>query len=63
MRPSMNRVVLLPMITTLSGAQALARAIRAQREGEVHVLSLQERLPAPGRAAGPAARAPHRAHV
>jgi len=35
----------VPMVTTLSGAHALARAIRAQRDGQVHVLSLQERLP------------------
>jgi carbamoyl-phosphate synthase large subunit len=34
----------VPMVTTLSGAQALARAIRTQRESEPHVLSLQERL-------------------
>jgi carbamoyl-phosphate synthase large subunit len=34
----------VPMVTTLSGAQALARAMRAQREGVVHVRSLQERL-------------------
>jgi len=34
----------VPMVTTLAGAMALARAIRSQREGEPHVLSLQERL-------------------
>ena len=34
----------VPMVTTLAGALALARAIRSQRENEPHVLSLQERL-------------------
>jgi carbamoyl-phosphate synthase large subunit len=48
----------VPMITTLSGAHALARAIRTQREGELPVLSLQERLPALVPAAPPAGRAP-----
>jgi carbamoyl-phosphate synthase large subunit len=41
----------VPMITTLSGAHAFARAIRSQREGALHVLSLQERLTAWGRGA------------
>ncbi|UCE01653.1 MAG: carbamoyl-phosphate synthase large subunit [Candidatus Latescibacterota bacterium] len=40
----------VPMVTTLSGALALARAIRTLREGRIHVLSLQERLQAWGRA-------------
>jgi len=40
----------IPMVTTLSGALALARAIRALREEQVHVHSLQERLHAWGRA-------------
>ena len=40
----------IPMVTTLSGALALARAIRALREERVHVKSLQERLQAWGRA-------------
>jgi carbamoyl-phosphate synthase large subunit len=40
----------VPMVTTLSGALALARAIRTLREGRIHVLSLQERLHAWGRA-------------
>ena len=55
----------VPMITTLSGAQALARAIRSQREGEPHVLSLQERLPAAASAPVPAspAREPSRGGV
>jgi carbamoyl-phosphate synthase large subunit len=44
----------VPMITTLSGALALARAIGAQRDGSLHVLSLQERLAAWGRPAAPA---------
>jgi len=48
----------VPMITTLSGAHALARAIRTQRDGELHVLSLQERLPALAAAAPPAVPAP-----
>ena len=39
----------VPMVTTLSGAMALARAIRARREQPVHVLSLQERLEQAGR--------------
>jgi carbamoyl-phosphate synthase large subunit len=39
----------IPMVTTLSGAQALARAIRALREDRIHVMSLQERLRAWGR--------------
>ena len=39
----------VPMVTTLSGAQALARAIRARREQPVHVLSLQERIAQAGR--------------
>ncbi len=34
----------VPMVTTIAGALALGRAIRSQRAGEVHVLSLQERL-------------------
>jgi carbamoyl-phosphate synthase large subunit len=42
----------VPMITTLSGAHAFARAIGAEREGEPHVLSLQERLASWGRPAG-----------
>jgi carbamoyl-phosphate synthase large subunit len=41
----------VPMVTTLSGALALARAIGAQRAGETHVLSLQERLASWGRGA------------
>ena len=55
----------VPMITTLSGAHALARAIRTQRDGELHVLSLQERLPALSTAAPPAVPAPEpsRGHV
>jgi hypothetical protein len=39
------------MVTTLSGAMALARAIRARREQPVHVLSLQERIEQAGRGA------------
>jgi carbamoyl-phosphate synthase large subunit len=42
----------VPMITTLSGAHAFARAIRAERDQEPHVLSLQERLAARAQAAG-----------
>ena len=42
----------VPMITTLSGAHAFARAIGAARDGEPHVLSLQERLAAWGRPRG-----------
>jgi carbamoyl-phosphate synthase large subunit len=34
----------IPMVTTTSGALALARAIRARRDKRIHVLSLQERL-------------------
>ena len=34
----------VPMVTTIAGALALARAVKSQREGEPHVLSLQERL-------------------
>jgi carbamoyl-phosphate synthase large subunit len=34
----------VPMVTTLSGALALARAIGSLRDERVHVLSLQERL-------------------
>ncbi|MFQ5601335.1 MAG: carbamoyl phosphate synthase large subunit, partial [Candidatus Krumholzibacteriia bacterium] len=34
----------IPMVTTLSGALALARAIRARRDQRIHVQSLQERL-------------------
>jgi carbamoyl-phosphate synthase large subunit len=41
----------VPMVTTLSGAMALARAIRARREQPVHVLSLQERIEQAGRGA------------
>jgi len=39
----------IPMVTTLSGALALARAIRALREESVHVRSLQDRLQSWGR--------------
>jgi carbamoyl-phosphate synthase large subunit len=39
----------VPMVTTLSGAMALARAIRARRDQPVHVLSLQERIEQAGR--------------
>jgi carbamoyl-phosphate synthase large subunit len=39
----------VPMVTTLSGALALARAILALRDQRLHVLSLQERLHAWGR--------------
>jgi carbamoyl-phosphate synthase large subunit len=40
----------VPMVTTISGGLALARAVRAQRDGDVQVLSLQERLTAWGTA-------------
>ncbi len=39
----------IPMVTTLSGALALARAIRALREENIHVRSLQDRLQSWGR--------------
>jgi len=39
----------VPMVTTLSGALALARAIRALREDRIDVLSLQDRMRAWGR--------------
>jgi carbamoyl-phosphate synthase large subunit len=45
----------VPMVTTLSGALALARAIRSQRDDPPHVCSLQERLAAWGRPVASAA--------
>jgi carbamoyl-phosphate synthase large subunit len=51
----------VPMVTTLSGALALARAITSQREGETHVLSLQERLASWGRTTAPQNGSPREA--